>query len=204
MASPIANAKDVCEWLGVDFSEHAFNFHPSVRAACPSIGPLQMNIVAFDHNNRAHRLLQMGKPVYNLLRRNLPQGSDSKALVFVPDRKQARHTALDLVNYCGSDDQPEVFLGARSDEQTDRFAKDIESVLGSGDQALARVLGFGVAFLHSGLTAAETAFIKTMFSRGLVRVLVATNDLSWALSDVSADLVVIQDPEKYNGLEKRY
>jgi hypothetical protein len=36
-----------------------------------------------------------------------------------------------------------------------------------------------------------------------VRVLVATSKLCWSL-DFSADLVVVQDPEKYSMTERRY
>ena len=53
LSSPLANAKDVSDWLGVNFSESCFNFHPSVRASCPSLGPLEVNVVAFDHNTRS-------------------------------------------------------------------------------------------------------------------------------------------------------
>ena len=40
ISSPLANSKDVCDWLGVSFPESCFNFHPNIRASCPSIGPL--------------------------------------------------------------------------------------------------------------------------------------------------------------------
>lgn len=32
LSSPLANSKDVCDWLGVDFKESCFNFSPNVRA----------------------------------------------------------------------------------------------------------------------------------------------------------------------------
>jgi len=57
LGSPIANCKDVCEWMGVDNEKCCFNFGPSARAQCPSIGQLQLNISSFDLANRHHRLL---------------------------------------------------------------------------------------------------------------------------------------------------
>jgi pre-mRNA-splicing helicase BRR2 len=44
LSSPLANAKDVADWLGISFPDCTFNFHPSVRAQCPSIGALQVQI----------------------------------------------------------------------------------------------------------------------------------------------------------------
>ena len=48
ISSPISTSKDFCEWTGIDLQECCFNFVPNVRAHCPSIGPLQVNILAFD------------------------------------------------------------------------------------------------------------------------------------------------------------
>jgi len=71
LSSPLANAKDVVDWLGISFPDCTFNFHPSVRASCPSIGSLQVQIQAFDHNTRRQRVLQMSKPIFNTIKRNL-------------------------------------------------------------------------------------------------------------------------------------
>ena len=86
LTPPVANAKDVADWLGVSYPDCAFNFHPSVRASCPSIGPLQVHIQAFDHNTRQQRILQMRKPVYNAITRNLHPNKSAQAIVFVSER----------------------------------------------------------------------------------------------------------------------
>ena len=52
ISSPISTSKDFCEWTGIDLQECCFNFVPNVRAHCPSIGPLQVNILAFDQIQR--------------------------------------------------------------------------------------------------------------------------------------------------------
>ena len=44
LSSPIGASKDVCEWLGVSHSKNCFNYAPSVREQCPSLGPLLVNI----------------------------------------------------------------------------------------------------------------------------------------------------------------
>ena len=71
MGSPISNSKDICSWLGIDHKQSCFNFHPSSRSSCPSLGPLSLTLMSFDHLTRAHRLLQMTKPIYNLAKRHL-------------------------------------------------------------------------------------------------------------------------------------
>lgn len=63
---------------------------------------------------------------------------------------------------------------------------------------------FGVAWVHERMTRKELAQIRQCYELGAVKVLVSTFDMSWSLSDLSADLVIVQDPEKYNAVEKRY
>ncbi|OTF73213.1 hypothetical protein BLA29_015038, partial [Euroglyphus maynei] len=56
LSSPIANAKDIAQWLGCSHG-HTFNFHPSVRPL-----PLEINIRGFNQTHNATRLLTMSKP----------------------------------------------------------------------------------------------------------------------------------------------
>jgi pre-mRNA-splicing helicase BRR2 len=67
LSTPLANAKDVANWLGISFPGNTFNFHPSVRPT-----PLEIHIQGFDHNNKAVRILAMHRPAYNALKKALP------------------------------------------------------------------------------------------------------------------------------------
>lgn len=60
LSSPLANSKDVSNWLGIPFPTNCFNFHPSVRPV-----PLEIHIQGFDHNNKSTRVLAMERPAYN-------------------------------------------------------------------------------------------------------------------------------------------
>ena len=82
LSSSLANAKDVSNWLGIQFTTNCFNFHPSVR---PS--PLEIHIQGFDNNNRAIRIIGMHRPAYNALKKAVPTGGESQGIVFVSDRK---------------------------------------------------------------------------------------------------------------------
>lgn len=72
LSTPIANAKDIANWLGISFPQNTFNFHPSVRPV-----PLEIHIQGFDHNNKATRVLAMERPAYNQLKKNLHANTDS-------------------------------------------------------------------------------------------------------------------------------
>lgn len=98
LATPLANAKDVSNWLGITFPGNTFNFHPSVRPT-----PLEIHIQGFDHNNKAVRMLAMHRPAYNAMKKSLAGNRDSQAIIFVGDRKQARLTALDLITFIASE-----------------------------------------------------------------------------------------------------
>jgi pre-mRNA-splicing helicase BRR2 len=67
LSTPLANAKDVANWLGISFPGNTFNFHPSVRPT-----PLEIHIQGFDHNNKAVRILAMHRPAYNAMKKALP------------------------------------------------------------------------------------------------------------------------------------
>jgi pre-mRNA-splicing helicase BRR2 len=73
LATPLANAKDVANWLGISFPSNTFNFHPSVRPT-----PLEIHIQGFDHNNKQVRLLAMHRPAYNALKKSLPISENNR------------------------------------------------------------------------------------------------------------------------------
>lgn len=101
LAASLANAKDVGEWIGAG-SNGLFNFSPNVRTV-----PLELVIQGFDIHHRSTRLLAMSRPVYQSIKQFSP---DKPVIVFVPDRKQARMTAIDLLLHAASDDKPKRFL----------------------------------------------------------------------------------------------
>ena len=104
LSCPVANAKDLAQWLGVstDIEQQCFfNFSPSVRPQ-----PMEVSVLSFEQFNRSSRLLAMAKPAFNQVIRHLGQSTDAKALVFVSDRKQVRLTGLDFVTFSAADEKP--------------------------------------------------------------------------------------------------
>ena len=74
--------------------------------------PLEIHIQAFDIANLEARMQAMARPAYSAVVAHARGGKP--AILFVPTRKHARLTALDLLTYAAADGQPTRFLQARS------------------------------------------------------------------------------------------
>ncbi|CDW82626.1 u5 small nuclear ribonucleoprotein 200 kda helicase [Stylonychia lemnae] len=197
LGTPIANSKDVANWLGISFPQNTFNFHPSVRPV-----PLEIHIQGFDHNNRQTRALAMERPAYNVLKKNLNKNTDSQAIIFVNDRKQARLLALDLISFVASDENPNRFLQLNKEMNEADFQNLLKKKV--QEHTLISSMEYGIGFLHDGMSNAEIAFIKQLYSQGIFRVLIVIYTFSWRISDLESHVVIILDAEKYNGEERRY
>lgn len=55
----------------------------------------------------------MGKPTYNAI---LKYSLEKPVIIFVPSRKQARLTAIDLLTYTAADNQSNRFIHAEEDD----------------------------------------------------------------------------------------
>ena len=187
LAASLANAKDVGEWIGAG-SNGLFNFSPNVRTV-----PLELVIQGFDIHHRSTRLLAMSRPVYQSIKQFSPE---KPVIVFVPDRKQARMTAIDLLLHAASDDKPKRFLHVSDDAMRPHLNA-------AREKSLKHTLEYGVGFLHEGFSQSERAVIERLFEAGAIQVLVATEQLCWGMT-MLAHLVVIMDTKKFDGRENRY
>ena len=105
LSAPVANAKDIAEWIGAKWdakTPSAFAFHPNVRPL-----PLEVQIQAFDIAHFGTRMVAMGRPAYNAITQHSP---DKPVLVFVPSRKLTGTVALSLITDAGSVDSERRFL----------------------------------------------------------------------------------------------
>eukprot|EP00429_Kryptoperidinium_foliaceum_P049989 CAMPEP_0176116146 /NCGR_PEP_ID=MMETSP0120_2-20121206/58331_1 /TAXON_ID=160619 /ORGANISM="Kryptoperidinium foliaceum, Strain CCMP 1326" /LENGTH=2173 /DNA_ID=CAMNT_0017450395 /DNA_START=42 /DNA_END=6563 /DNA_ORIENTATION=+ len=187
LAASLANARDVGDWIGAS-STGLFNFSPNVRSV-----PLEMVIQGFDIHHRATRLLAMSRPVYQSIKHYSP---DKPVIVFVPDRKQARMTATDLLLHAAADDKPRRFLHVSEEAMKPHLAA-------ARERTLKQTLEYGVGFLHEGFSATERAVIERLFEAGAIQVLVATEQLAWGMT-MLAHLVIVMDTKKFDGRENRY
>lgn len=193
----VANARDLGEWLGCSPS-CIFNFHPQVRPI-----PLEIRIQGFDVANYGARLLAMSRPTYAACSQYSANKPGRPAVVFVPSRKQAQLTAVDLITFAAADDQPDKFRKGRAKE--DDIAAACQQA-GVRDLALTTCLRQGVAFFHEGMKPNEKDLILRLYSLGAIAVVVASKSAvtSMGSSRWGAHLIVIVGTESYNGKEHRF
>ncbi|XP_020612728.1 U5 small nuclear ribonucleoprotein 200 kDa helicase-like, partial [Orbicella faveolata] len=182
LSSSLANAKDVSQWLGVG-PTGLFNFHPNVRPV-----PLELHIQGFNITHTASRLIAMTKPTYQSIVKHSPK---KPVIVFVPSRRQTKLTALDLLTFSGAENDAQRFLHC-TEEDLQPFVKRLN------DKTLKETVGYGVAYLHEGLSEAETKIVEQLFNSGAIQVVVVSRNLAWAVN-MSAHLVIIMDTQFYEG-----
>jgi len=186
LSASLANARDVGEWMGVS-SKSLFNFSPRAR---PS--PLEIYFQSFEQSNFAARLMAMGKPVYNAVSRHL---GDKSAIVYVPSRRQAQLTAIDIMAYRESRGE-EPLIGQRPVGFSDLLSRLREP-------ALQQVVAAGIGFVHNGMMEGDLNAVVDLYRKGTLRVIVCPADLCWKLH-CFAQLVIIMGTEAYDGREGRH
>lgn len=188
LSTSLANAKDLGEWIGAT-SHGLFNFPPGVRPV-----PLEIHIQGIDIANFEARMQAMTKPTYTAI---LQHSKDGKpAIVFVPTRKHARLTAVDLMTYSSAEADKSIFL-LRSADELEPFIDRIKEPM------LRETLRCGVGYLHEGLTATDHDIVKTLFETGWIQVCVMSSSMCWGVP-LSAHLVVVMGTQYYDGRENAH
>ncbi|KAL1958028.1 hypothetical protein VTO42DRAFT_5240 [Malbranchea cinnamomea] len=183
----LSNARDLGEWLGA--KKHTiFNFSPHVRPV-----PLELHIQSFTIPHFPSLMLAMAKPAYFSILQLSPY---KPALVFVPNRKQTRSTALDLLTACAADDDEDRFLHANLDDITPLLNR-IE------EQALAESISHGIGYYHEALSNSDKRIVTHLFRIGAIQVMLASRDVCWEI-DFTAHLVIVMGTQYYEGREHRY
>jgi len=182
LATSLANARDLGEWIGVG-SHGLFNFPPGVRPI-----PLEIQINAVDILSFEARMQAMAKPAYSALVQHVSSGS---GVVYVPTRKHARLTALDLLTFAASDGAPKRFLQCAEEDLAPFVARLREP-------ALKHAIGFGVAFLHEGMLPTEREAVEALFESGAIQVVVCTASMAWATT-LRCKLVVMMGTQYFDG-----
>ncbi|KAI8816428.1 Sec63 Brl domain-containing protein [Fimicolochytrium jonesii] len=189
LGTSLANARDLGEWIGAT-SQSIFNFKPNVRPI-----PLEIHIQGYSVPHFASMMIAMTKPTY-LAIKQFASGAARPAIVFVPSRKQARLTAVDISTYAMAEGDEKKFLHC-SEEDLEPWAEKVQ------DQTLRELLHTGVAYYHEALSKNDRRIVETLFNNGAVQVVVASKDTCWSMS-LRSHLVVIMGTQYYEGKEHRY
>jgi antiviral helicase SLH1 len=167
MSTACANATDLGNWLGVrpGNNQGLFNFRHSVRPV-----PLEIYIDGFPEQRGFCPLMQsMNRPTYLAIKSHSP---DKPVIVFVASRRQTRLTAKDLINFCGMEEDPRLFLHFASEDELEGTLAVVK------DAALREALSFGIGLHHAGLVESDRSLAEQLFAQNKIQVLVATSTLA--------------------------
>ncbi|KAK8792756.1 hypothetical protein WA158_004920 [Blastocystis sp. Blastoise] len=186
LSTSVANARSLSDWLTCERS--LYNFHSSVRPV-----PLEMHIEGFDINHVGTRLLAMSKPMYNSI---ISLATIKSTIVFVPSKKQAQMTSVDILTYASASNNASRFLHTTKE--------DIEQITESiQDPALKVVLLAGIGFFYKGMNENDKKIVLQLYHEEKIQVLVSTFDCCWCLEEL-AHLVIIMETTYYDGKEHMY
>jgi pre-mRNA-splicing helicase BRR2 len=155
--------------------------------------PLELKIQSFTIPHFPSLMMAMARPTYSAITQLSP---DKPAMVFVPNRKQARNSAADLFNACIADENEDRFLNVEVSE--------IQPILEKiHEQALATSLSHGIGYFHEALNNFDKKAVQHLFKVGAIQVLIVSRDSCWEVES-GAHLVVVQGTQFYEGREHRY
>ncbi|PWA00513.1 hypothetical protein BB558_003420 [Smittium angustum] len=191
LSVPLANAKDVASWLGVSKS-NIYNFHPMIRPT-----PLDIHIQSFQTSSFASMMISMAKPAYSSITASSSSNSrPSQSIIYVPNRKQARQTASQILTCAIADGLPTRFLiKSISLEEypiTDKVLKDL--------------LSHGIGYYFEEMDTNDRKIIEKLFIDGVVGLLVSSREMCWNIdgNTIGCDCVVIMGTQYYVGRQHRY
>ncbi|KAK3630927.1 Pre-mRNA-splicing helicase BRR2 [Elasticomyces elasticus] len=185
----LANARDIGEWIGAS-KHNVYNFSPHVRPI-----PLNLHLQTFNIPHFPSLMLAMTKPMYQAILQYASQ-ADKPAMVFVPNRKQVRATAQELLAACVTDDDEDRFLQTDPEQLAPVLAKVKE-------RALAESLRHGIGYFHEALTDSDKRIVESLFTQGAIQVMLVSRDCCYEVQSV-AHLVIIMGTQFFEGREHRY
>lgn len=155
---------------------------------------LPIHIQGVDVANFEARMQAMTKPTYTAIVQHAKVGKP--ALVFVPTRKHARVTAVDLVTYSMAESGERSFLQCTKNDLAPFLAK-------IKDQTLIHTLSHGVGYLHEGLSPQLQEVAAELFNVGAIHVCVANSSMCWGMT-MTGHLVVVMGTQYYDGRENAH
>ncbi|XP_026582462.1 activating signal cointegrator 1 complex subunit 3 [Pseudonaja textilis] len=187
LSTALANAKDLADWLNIN-QMGLFNFRPSVRPV-----PLEVHIQGFPGQHYCPRMASMNKPAFQAIRSHSPA---KPVLIFVSSRRQTRLTALELIAFLATEDDPKQWLNMDEREMNVIISTVRES-------NLKLTLAFGIGIHHAGLHERDRKTVEELFVNCKIQVLIATSTLAWGVN-FPAHLVIVKGTEFYDGKTRRY
>lgn len=189
LSTAVSNAHDMAGWLGVK-NNGLYNFPSSVRPV-----PLKMYIDGFPDNLAFCPLMKtMNKPAFMAMKHHSPK---KPTLIFVASRRQTRLTALDIIHFCGMEDNPRRFLNVDDEGELQYYLSQVT------DETLKLSLQFGVGLHHAGLVEKDRDISHRLFEQNKIQILIATSTLAWGVN-LPAHLVIIKGTQFFDSKIQGY
>lgn len=187
LSDPIANAKEIGQWLGCPPST-VFSFHP--KTVDKTLGVEVISCVQRRGGVRYSPAATLARPVFGAIQRHVEERSKS-VLIFVPSRKMARSLALEIVGM------------AVQGGKEDRFVHDLDY---NAEKQLKKVtmsslkdcMGFGVGFIHEDMQRSDKKIVEELYERGILQVLVAVANYAWEFSSSRSQFVIVAGTAREN------
>ncbi|GJD07113.1 Putative U5 small nuclear ribonucleoprotein 200 kDa helicase [Galdieria sulphuraria] len=187
LSDPIANARDLGDWLFVP-SQYIFTFHHSARPI-PLVTHIQSNefggtgfgfgLDAFSGSVSA-AAAAMVRPISSLLRKYW-NNTASSVIIFVPSRRLTRALATELIYNLST--QQLDFLSL-SQQDIEPLKQEVKS------SSLKECMSMGILFCHESMDNYDQKLVEKLFGTGACRLLITTEAFTWT-SSVCAQTVII-------------
>jgi pre-mRNA-splicing helicase BRR2 len=210
----LPNALDLGNWLGITSANMIFNF-PS---DCHPGNSISINIVGIDNYELHQRLQSMSKPVYDTI---VKHSHHNLSFVFVPSRKQAQITAIDLIGYSASisgkknkyrfstyyqatnNSNNNSSSASSASNENDITNESFYSHFNDQDSLLGNMMQEGIGYIHEGMNEKDLLLMSSLCEKGIINVLLIPYTMVYSLA-LSASLVIIMDNQIFNGLSNQY
>nr|XP_045603528.1 activating signal cointegrator 1 complex subunit 3-like [Procambarus clarkii] len=186
LSATLPNYIDVASFLRVNPFKGLFYFDGRFRPV-----PLGLTFVGVKAIGRFKQMEDMDKVTFDKCLHFLERGH--QVMVFVHARNGTLRTAENLIKLAQEMGKTQDFLPDDGPDVT-RARKDIGR---SRNKKLAELFESGFGVHHAGLLRADRTLIETLFSRGIIKVLVCTATLAWGVN-LPAHAVIIKGTDIYD------
>eukprot|EP00698_Gefionella_okellyi_P015841 TRINITY_DN4494_c0_g1_i1.p1 TRINITY_DN4494_c0_g1~~TRINITY_DN4494_c0_g1_i1.p1 ORF type:complete len:2123 (+),score=500.62 TRINITY_DN4494_c0_g1_i1:747-6371(+) len=186
LSSPVANAKDLGDWIGATYQKTLFAFPPNARPV-----PLDVFVQGFDLAHFETRMLAMCRPVFNAIMQHAP---NKPSIVFAPSKKHAQLLFASLIEGVSEDSSP--FRAVPKDQIDPWLAKVFDPVL-------RQTLAYGIALIQEEMHPVDQQVVQDLFESGAIQVVIAPYTCAWGMTLI-AHLVVLFGTSYFDGASHRY
>ncbi|KAG2313642.1 hypothetical protein Bca4012_028170 [Brassica carinata] len=186
LSATLPNYEDVAFFLRVDLKKGLFIFDRSYRPV-----PLGQQYIGISVEKPLQKFQLMNDVCYQKVL--ACAGKHHQVLIFVQSRNETAKTAKAIVETALANDSLSRFL--KEDSASREVLQSQIELIKNGD--LKKLLPYGFAIHHAGLTRGDREIVEALFCEGHVQVLVSTTTLAWSVN-LHAHTVIIKGTEVYN------